>query len=178
MHGFMYWCVQYKLQKVFSYNLLFCKNSFNSQGNESHKKDNSSELYHSQCCGSVMFWYGSGSVALTNGSESGSGSGSCYFHPLPSRRAKKYFFLLIIFWRYIYIIFLRKRSLKTAGIKVLSLFCLMIEGSGSEPLTKTDPDPDPGGPKTFQSYGSRSLTLQKTYTVFSSFAMCFSLSFL
>jgi hypothetical protein len=36
------------------------------------------------------------------------------------------------------------------------LFCLMIEGSGS--LSLMDPDADPGGPKTYGSYGSATLT--------------------
>ncbi len=45
-----------------------------------------------------------GSIPLTNGS--GCGFGSCYFRQWPSRRQQK-FFLLITFWRYIYIIFQR-----------------------------------------------------------------------
>ncbi len=41
------------------------------------------------------------------------------------------------------------RSNKTVGIKVLPIFFgLMIEGSGSVPLTN-NLDPDPGGPKTY-----------------------------
>ena len=56
-----------------------------------------------QCCGSMP---------LTNGSEFRSGSGSCYFRHWPSRCQQKtnfltQFFLLITFWRYIYIIFQR-----------------------------------------------------------------------
>ncbi len=83
------------------------------------------------------FWCGSGS---------GFGSGSCYLRHWPSRRQRKTnpkkVFLLITFWRYIYIIFKdkkSKRSHKTVGIKVfLTIFAWlkrMIEGSGSIPLT-------------------------------------------
>jgi hypothetical protein len=58
-------------------------------------------------------------VPLTNGSgsDSGSGSGSCCFRQWPSRRQLKIIFLLISFWSYIYIIFQRKRSHETVGIK-------------------------------------------------------------
>ncbi len=46
-----------------------------------------------------------GSIPLTNGSESGCGSGSCYFFQWPSRRQQV--FLFITFRRYIYITFQR-----------------------------------------------------------------------
>ncbi len=53
-----------------------------------------------------------GSMPLTNGSGSGFGSGSCYFRHWPSRCQQKTnfltkFFLLVTFWRYIYVIFQR-----------------------------------------------------------------------
>jgi hypothetical protein len=55
-----------------------------------------------QCCGSVKFWYGYGSVSLTNGAELGSGfgsgSGSCYFHQWPSRWQ-----LTVIFFAYYFL---------------------------------------------------------------------------
>jgi hypothetical protein len=38
-------------------------------------KTNCSLISFQQCCGSVTFWYGSGSAPLTNGSR------SCYFRP-------------------------------------------------------------------------------------------------
>ncbi len=66
-----------------------------------------------------------GSMSLTNG------SGSCYFLHWSSRcrqKLTKKGFLLISFWRYIFIIFQRwkksKRSHKAVGIKVLLLFLL------------------------------------------------------
>ncbi len=40
-----------------------------------------------QCCGSMTFWCGSGSLPLTNGS--GCGCGSFYFHQWPSRCQQK-----------------------------------------------------------------------------------------
>ncbi len=78
-----------------------------------------------QCCGSMTFW---------------GGSGSCYFRHWPSRCQQKtnfltQFFLLITFWRYIYIIFQRykvEKGHKIVGIKVfLTIFGMLIEGSGS-----------------------------------------------
>jgi hypothetical protein len=42
------------------------------------KCDNLPFIILNQCCGSMIFWCGSGSMPLTNGS--GCGSGSCYFH--------------------------------------------------------------------------------------------------
>ncbi len=87
-----------------------------------------------------------GSMPLTNGSGfgSGCGSGSCYFRHWPSRRQQKTnlkinVFLLITFWRYIYIIFQRKKvqkkSQNSRNQGVSYYFCLMIEGSGSIPPT-------------------------------------------
>ena len=43
----------------------------------------------SQSCGSVTFWYGSGSVPLINGYGAVSNSGSCYFRQWPSRWQQK-----------------------------------------------------------------------------------------
>jgi len=74
----------------------------------------------------------------------GSGFGSCYFRHWPSRRQKKLiffkkFFLLITFWRYIYIIFQRskvqKKSPNSRNQYFSYYFCLMTEGSGSLPLS-------------------------------------------
>ncbi len=98
-----------------------------------------------QCCGFMTFWFGSGSR-------------SCYFCHWPSGRQQKLIFyrsfLLITFWKYIYIIFQRqkvKRSKKNSRNRGCSYyFFFMIEGSDPY-LWLTDPDPDPGGPK---SYGS------------------------
>ncbi len=51
----------------------------------------------------------------------------------------KFFFLDITFWRYIYIIFQRKKAKKKSQNSrnqgFSTYFCLMIEGSGSIPLT-------------------------------------------
>jgi hypothetical protein len=71
-----------------------------------------------------------GSMPLTNGSGSGCGSGSCYFRHWPSQDANKKLifkkvFLLITFWRYMYIIFKdkkSKRSRKAVGSKVFITF--------------------------------------------------------
>ncbi len=82
------------------------------------------------------------SMPLTNGS--GFGSGSCYFRHWPSRRQqktnlKKRFFCLLLFEGTFTSFFKDekcKRSHKTVGIKVFfTIFCLMIEGSGSGSLT-------------------------------------------
>ncbi len=72
-----------------------------------------------------------------------SGSGSCYFRHWPSRCQQKTnlsntVFLLITFWRYIYIVFKdkkSKRSHKVVGIKVFLLVSLGDRRSGSIPPT-------------------------------------------
>ncbi len=75
-----------------------------------------------------------GSMPLTNG------SGSCNFCHWPSRCQQKtnfltQFFLLVTFWRHIYIIIKDKKSkrvTKNNRIQGFSYyFCMMIEGSGS-----------------------------------------------
>ncbi len=71
-----------------------------------------------QCCGSMTFWGGSGSGSADPclwQLDPDPGSGSCYFRHCPSRWQQKtnflsQFFLLITFWRYIYIIFKDKKS--------------------------------------------------------------------
>ncbi len=89
----------------------------------------SSKHYQSclkQCCGSMTFWGGSGC-----------GSGSCYFRHWPSQDVNKKLifkslFLLITFWRYMYVIYKdkrSKRSKKAIGIKVFLPFFMVIEGS-------------------------------------------------
>ncbi len=111
-----------------------------------------------QCCGSMTFWYGSGSVdqclwqmdpdpaifaidlqdANNNCFKT---SFSAYYHTS---------------WRYIYITFQRKKSEwshKTVGIKV----CLTIFAWWWK-----DPDLDPGGPQTF---GSGSATLKRSASI-------------
>ncbi len=70
---------------------------------------------------------------LTNGS----GYGSWYFRPWPSRRQQKKqsfsaYYLLKVHLHH----FCKIKSHKTVGIKAFFYyFCLMIEGSGSVPLT-------------------------------------------
>ncbi len=98
-----------------------------------------------QCYGSMTFWCGSGSsdpCLWLMDPDPDPGSGSGYFRHWPSRCQQKtnflkQFFLLITFWRYIYIIF-----------------------------PDPDPyhwlmDPDPDGPKTCGpgGFGSGSATL-------------------
>ncbi len=77
-----------------------------------HMCDFFSEVYYRGflCCGSVTFWYGSGSadpVPLTNGSR------ILLFSSVTFKVARKIFFnvfLLITFWSYIYIIFMDNKS--------------------------------------------------------------------
>jgi hypothetical protein len=80
------------------------------------------------------------SEPLTYGS--GSGSGSWYFRPWPSKRRQKLFFpsfsLYLVEGTFTSFFSDKKvmKKSKTVGIKVFfSYFCLMIEGSGSVPLT-------------------------------------------
>ncbi len=77
-------------------------------------------------------------ILLTNGSESGCVSGSCYFRQWPSRSQQKSFFSFT-FWRYIYIIFKRKKNhkeVRNSRNQCFSYyFSLLIEGSRSLPLT-------------------------------------------
>ncbi len=113
-----------------------------------------------QCSGSMTFWCGS--MPLTNGSESGFGSRSCYFRHWPSRRQQ---ILLILLFEGIFTSFFNdkkyKRSHKTVGIKILDL--------DPDPylwLSVADPDPNPdphvfgppgsGSGSTSQRYGSGS----------------------
>ncbi len=96
-------------------------------------------------CGSIKFWYGS---------ECGSGSADpylCLMDPGPDsdpdpaifvsdlQDINKKFFLLITFWRFIYIMFQRlkviKKSLNYWNQCFSYFFCLMIEGSGSISLS-------------------------------------------
>jgi hypothetical protein len=100
-----------------------------------------------QCCGSMTFWGGSGSGSADPclwlmDPE----SGSCYFRHWPSQDGNKNLsfkkaFLLITFWRYIYIIFKDKKSKRSQNRNqgFPYFFCLVIEGSrsgsGSIPLT-------------------------------------------
>ncbi len=89
----------------------------------------------------ILVWIRSrGSMPLTNGS--GFGSGSCYFRHLPSKREQKSklikkVFLVITFWRYIYVHHFskikskKKKSQNSKNQDFSFYFCLMIEGSGS-----------------------------------------------
>ncbi len=102
-----------------------------------HTKTKSELFFTRQCSGSMTFWCGSGSsdpCLWLNGSGYGcgfgSGSGSwirtLLFSSLTFKMpAKNYFlpqfFLLVTFWRYIYIIFQRlkvKKSYKIVGFRV------------------------------------------------------------
>ncbi len=81
----------------------------------------------------------------------GSGSGSCSFRLWPSRRQqikKKKYFLLITFWRYIYIT-LRNKMSQNSRNKGFSLFVWWWKDL--DPFLWLT-DPDPGGPKTYGSY--------------------------
>jgi hypothetical protein len=131
----------------------------------SHSQDKVRIKYSvNQCSGSMTFWCGSGPGSADPclwlyGSGFGCGS-SCFRH-WPSRGQQKtilktFFCILPTFWRYIYIIFLKKskRRKRRRNQGFSYYFCLMIEGSGSgtapypDPcLCLMDPDPDPEGPQ-------------------------------
>ncbi len=79
-----------------------------------------------------------GSMPLTNGS--GCGSGSFYFHHWPSRCQqktyfKKKFFCMLLFEGTFTSFFKGKKSKRCHKKEENKVFCLMIEGSGSIPLT-------------------------------------------
>jgi hypothetical protein len=86
-----------------------------------------------QCCGFVLFLHWS--VPLTNG------SGSCSFRQWPSRRQQKtnfftaYYFLKVKSHHFSKIKSHNKKSQKSRNQSFSYYFCLMIEGSGSGPLT-------------------------------------------
>ncbi len=114
-------------------------------------------LTRNQCCGSMTFWGGSGSGSGAADPclwlmDPDPGSGSCHFRHWPSRCKQKanlltQFFLLITFWSYNDIIFLKikshKKSQNSMNQGFSYYFCMMIEasrsragsGSGSIPLT-------------------------------------------
>ncbi len=83
--------------------------------------------------------------------------------------------MLIPLWRYIYIILQRwkviKKSENSRKLGFSSLFACWWKDREPDPFKQiTDPGSDPGGPKTFGSYGSRTLILLKT---FKSWKYCF-----
>ncbi len=90
-----------------------------------------------------------GSMPLTNGS--GSGSGSCYFRHWPSRCQHKtnfltQFFLLVTFWRKVNLHYFSKiksqKVSQNSRIQGFSYyFCMMIEGSGSRAGSGSIPVP-------------------------------------
>ncbi len=93
----------------------------------------------SQCWGSVTFRYESGSAPLTNGFSSGSRStsGSCYFVS-DLQRQQKLIFVPSFFAYYFLKVHIHHfpKKKKTVEITVFSYYsCLMIEGSGTIPLT-------------------------------------------
>ena len=106
-----------------------------------------------------------GSMPLTNG------SGSSCFHHWHSRRQQKTnkkSFLHITFWRHLHHFSKIKRQKKLQNSRNQGFsynFCLIID------LWLMDPDPDPGGPKTFGSggfgsgFGSGSATLDRKSVV-------------
>ncbi len=94
------------------------------------------------CCGSITFWCGSGYRSADPcpwlmDPDADPGSGSCYFRRWPRCQQKTNFllkfYLLITFWRYIYIIFQRceKESQNSRNQGFSYYFCTMIQGSGS-----------------------------------------------
>ncbi len=92
-------------------------------------KESRNKIRACQCCGSVIFWYGSKSVPLTHGS----GSGSCSFCQC-FQDANKVFVYLLLFKGTFTSVFKDKKSqkiYKTVTNRGFSYsFCLMMEGSG------------------------------------------------
>jgi hypothetical protein len=99
----------------------------------------------------VYHWYfGMDPDPLTN--WSGSGSRFCYFRPWPTIRQQKTIFSAYFFLKVHLHNFSNKKSQNSRNQGFFSLFCLMIEVSGSVPLTNgsrsgsrrpTNMDPDP-----------------------------------
>jgi hypothetical protein len=83
-----------------------------------------------------------GTIPLTNGSGSSSGSGSCSFTQKPSRRQQKIFFSYLSLYAYSFLkvhlhhsseikkVIKKPQNRRNQGFS--SLFCLLMEGSGSE----------------------------------------------
>ncbi len=115
------------------------------------------DLYpHRQRYESVSLWYGTGSCFFFSGWQAANKKLDSYSPIFYSK-----FFLLITFWRYIYISFHRekrqKEVTKTVEIKVF-LACWWKDPDPDPFKIMTDPSGYPGGsPKT---YGSGSTTLR------------------
>jgi hypothetical protein len=132
-----------------------------------------------QCCGSITFWCGSGSGSADSclrQMDPGSDPDPVIFViDLQDAIKTKYFiknFMLISLLLKVHLHHFAKikRQKEVTKQKYQGFsysFCLMIEGSraGSIHLTN-DPDPDPGGPKTYLSDGSGSATLLSWLTLF------------
>ncbi len=93
-----------------------------------------------QCCGSMTFWYG---------------SGSCSFRQGPSKCQKNNIF--ISFFAFY---FLKVHLHNSSKIKVIKMsyqyFCMMMEGSGSVQIMM---DPDPGQKTSGSGSGTTALVL-------------------
>ncbi len=108
-----------------------------------------------QCCGSMTFWCGSGSADPCLWlMYPDPGSGSCYFCHWPSRCLQKtnsflifsaYYFLKVHL-HYFSKIKSQKESQNSRNQGFSYYFCMMIEGSGSIPLTNGS-GPGSGRPK-------------------------------
>jgi hypothetical protein len=121
-----------------------------------------------QSFGSVTFWYGSGSLPLTNGS--GFGSGSFYFRQRPSIWQIlfflfKSFFCLLLFQASFTSFFKDKKVIQKSQSSRNQVFsyniCMIMEGckAGAVPGTNISGSGRPK--KTYVSYGSGSATLIK-----------------
>jgi hypothetical protein len=81
-----------------------------------------------------------GSLPLTYWSR------SCFFVSSWKDTNKKLIFLLLTYWRFIYVSFqkFKKKSQNKVEIKVFLLFCLLMRETGS--VQNNNGGPDPGGP--------------------------------
>ncbi len=111
-----------------------------------------------QCCGSVTFWYGSGS-GRPYPSLTVSVIGSSLVREWLTRCQKtKVFFSSFFVEHFLKVKKSKKKSQRSRKeIKVLNFFFLLMEGSGSVQIIT-----DPRGPKRYRSYGSGSTTLAST----------------
>ncbi len=108
-----------------------------------------------QCCGSMKFWYGSGSAALYLWLMDPDPDPAIFVSDLQDIN-KKLFFLLITLFEGTFTLFFKDKKIiqklqNSRNQCVSYYFCLMIEWDPEPYLWLMDTEP--GGPKTYGSYG-------------------------